>query len=294
MPFDPAGIFSLIPSYKAEPGKTIRTEQHNPPLEDIASGLSSVVLRDGRAGMVGPLPMGGFPIQNMADGINSADAATKGQLDAISDALGNASGLDVGTTAGTVAAGDDPRFDPWAMQPIGVPIPMLGNLVGVVAPPKDKAYRYVLLTAGETGSGAYNEGILTGESVSGSAPLVVATAVISLAGSPINGRTINLINTERRFLRAGSAGSVQNDAMQRITGAFETRSLETGSQIFYDQGGGALGVADAVTTGPSVAGSSNTRTRQRTTFDSANSPDARTDTETRPKNIGVTYYLRIK
>ena len=111
--------------------------------------------------------------------------------------------------------------------------------------------------------------------------------------SPVNGLTINLINTERRFLRAGSAGAVQNDAMQQITGAFETRSLDTGSPIFYNQAG-ALTVADSGVSGASVGGDSNTRNRQRTTFDSANSPDARTDTETRSKNIGVTYYMRIK
>jgi hypothetical protein len=80
MPYDSGGLFSLVPSYKAVAGQTIRTEQHNPPLEDLASGMSSVLIRDGRAGMVGPLPMGGFPIQNMLDGTNATDGATVGQV----------------------------------------------------------------------------------------------------------------------------------------------------------------------------------------------------------------------
>lgn len=80
MPFDTAGVFSLVPSYRAIPGNTVRTENHNPPLEDIANGLSSVLPRDGRAGMVGPLPMGGFAITNLAPGSASTDAATVGQV----------------------------------------------------------------------------------------------------------------------------------------------------------------------------------------------------------------------
>lgn len=196
--------------------------------------------------------------------------------------LGGAAFLDVGTGANTVAAGDDP----WAMQPIGVPVPLMDNLSGVAAPPKDKDYRYVLLTAGESGSGDYNDGILTGESVSGSAPLVVATAVISLSGSPVNGLTINLINTERRFLRAGSAGAVQNDAMQQITGFMDNvwrSSTSVAGAISYDGG--------TASDRPAASGSSSTA---KFSFNSANSPGARTDTETRPKNIGVTYYMRIK
>ncbi|MGN7962191.1 phage tail protein [Brucella sp. 22210] len=80
MPFDPAGNFSLVPSYKAVPGQTIRTEQHNPPLEDIAQALSSVLVRDGRNGMVGDLNMGSFGIKNLRPGTDNTDAATVGQV----------------------------------------------------------------------------------------------------------------------------------------------------------------------------------------------------------------------
>ena len=80
MPYDSGGNFSLVPSYKATPGQTIRTEQHNPPLEDVASALSSVLVRDGRNGMVGVLNMGSFPITNVAASQTATSAATVGQV----------------------------------------------------------------------------------------------------------------------------------------------------------------------------------------------------------------------
>lgn len=80
MPFDPAGIASLPPSTWASPGQTIRTEQHNPPFRDIEAMLSAVLKRDGRDGMVGPLSMGGFPINNVGSSTSPTAAATVSQL----------------------------------------------------------------------------------------------------------------------------------------------------------------------------------------------------------------------
>lgn len=79
MPYNPAGLFSLIASYFATPGATIRTEQHNPVFEDVASALSSVLLRDGRAPMTGPLNMNGFPINNVVAGSSPSSVATLAQ-----------------------------------------------------------------------------------------------------------------------------------------------------------------------------------------------------------------------
>lgn len=80
MPLDPAGNMSLVPSYRAQPGTTIRTEQHNPPLEDIANVMSMHLVRDGRNGMVGALNMGTFPVQNVGAGVGPNDAATMAQI----------------------------------------------------------------------------------------------------------------------------------------------------------------------------------------------------------------------
>lgn len=79
MPFDNAGNASLPPSTWAVAGQTIRTEQHNPPFRDIEAMLSSVLIRDGRAGMVGPLQMGGFPITGLGSSADPSAAATVGQ-----------------------------------------------------------------------------------------------------------------------------------------------------------------------------------------------------------------------
>lgn len=79
MPYNPAGLFSLVASYFANPGTTIRTEQHNPVFEDIQSALSQVYLKDGRAPMTGPLNMNGFPINGVGPGQNADNVATVGQ-----------------------------------------------------------------------------------------------------------------------------------------------------------------------------------------------------------------------
>lgn len=88
--------------------------------------------------------------------------------------------------------------DPWAMFPIGVPFPMYYP-TPALAPPANKSYRYVRLTAADS----YNAGCIGSESVSGSAPLISATGVITLANSPLLGQTVRLLNTELRFIRPG-------------------------------------------------------------------------------------------
>ena len=166
--------------------------------------------------------------------------------------------------------------DPWRQQPVGVPIPILDSITGVAQPPTGNPYRYIKLTA----SDSYNTGVLTSESVTGSAPLVVATAVISLAGSPINGQTVNLVNTEGRFLRGStSAGSVQNDAFQGH------RHDSSPNDVWHNSGGSVLGFAGISTAikvqvlDPITDGVNGT---------------PRTANETRSKNIGVTFFMRIK
>lgn len=183
-----------------------------------------------------------------------------------------------------------PEVDPWAQQPVGVPIPLLDSLVGVSNPPTNLNYRYIKLTA----SDSYNTGVLTSESVSGSAPLVVATAVISLSGSPINGETVNLINTERRFLRAGSSGTVENDQMQQITGAANALLHASSTVPLIGSVTGAIGLRAAYGANYISGQAAGPTIQDGIDFNSANSPNARTGTETRSKNIGVTYFMRIK
>ena len=88
MPFDSNGRFSLAPGYLGVTGQTILTSQHNPPLEDIASGLSVTLLRTGVAPMLANLPMGGFKMTGLASGTAATDAVSKSQLDGAAPPVG--------------------------------------------------------------------------------------------------------------------------------------------------------------------------------------------------------------
>ena len=177
----------------------------------------------------------------------------------------------------------------WLSKGIGELYWVDSSMTGAETPPDDSAlYRYILLTAGENGTGEYNDGLLTSESVSGSAPLVIATAVISDAGSPLNGETVNLINTEGRFIRAStSPGTVQADQMQQITG-----SIGDAAGVWPGAAGssGAFSATTAANNRPANGSASSSRYE----FDSANSAGARTGNETRAKNIGLSAYMRIR
>ena len=201
---------------------------------------ASYVRRDGTQGMLANLPMGGFKITGLVNGTANTDAATVGQL-------------------------PEGRM-------IGEIFYLADNLAGVAAPSNDGAAKYIKLTAGLSGGGGYNEGLLASESVSGSAPLVSATAQIS--SGPMTGATVHLINTERRFLRAGSAGTLQNGQIEAHDHAIWTFNVGgSGSSARFVGGSSDSG---------SFGGGDDALGVRRTGGD-----------ETRPRNIGVTAYMRI-
>ncbi|WP_177414111.1 phage tail protein [Pseudomonas sp. KBW05] len=167
-------------------------------------------------------------------------------------------------------------IDPWAMVPVGSYVP-LHDVGSVPAPSRTSPfYKYIRLTA----SDGYNNPILVSESVSGTAPELIATGVVSLAGSPLNGVRISLINTERRTLKAGLPGVVEQDALQNITGTFGGAEASPSTTGAFSNGGWF----------GSVAAGGNTRNVLN--FDA--SLVVRTAAETRVKSLGVTYYLRVK
>jgi len=169
--------------------------------------------------------------------------------------------------------------------PIGMPFPVWDHITGVTAPSNSGSEKYIKLTAGEDGVGEYNEGLLTNESVSGTAPLVTATADIDLAGSPLNGQTVHLINSENRYVMPGTGtGTTANDQMQQITG--EVSNLMSGQTTTYQ------GALSSSVGGSPGAGGNNYR-YATISLDSANSPDARTGDHTNVKHIQATFYMRI-
>jgi len=178
-----------------------------------------------------------------------------------------------------------------ATTPIGGYVFVQSNLTGAEAPDSET---HILLTAGEDGVGEYNQGKLTNESVSGSAPLVVATAEIADAESPMNGQTVQLVNTENRYLMPGtSPGAVAFDQMQQITGRASAQGL---TRQFTDIGDGRTDGVFNFSESPFNNANprhSGARSVGELNFNSADSPDARTGDHTSPKNIEVTVYMRI-
>jgi hypothetical protein len=179
--------------------------------------------------------------------------------------------------------------NPFLLKAIGEPFAIWDHISGCPIPSNAGSAKFIKLTAGLTGTGGYNQGLLTAESVSGSSPLVQATAEIT--AGPLAGQIVPLINTEGAFVRPGtSSGSLQLDQMQRITG--DVRRIHIDSS---DVGNGALSLP--TTDARDFAAGGNAMRRGVMFFDSANSPDARvsatTTGETRPKNRQATYYMRI-
>lgn len=172
----------------------------------------------------------------------------------------------------------------WRSRAIGEVYRVNTAIVGADVPPSSTTDTvWIELTMGLTGVGAFNNGKLTGESVSGSAPLVLASAVVSFAGSPIDGQTIRLLNTEGRIERPSSTpGTLQNDQMQ---GHFHAIS-PTSSQVVNAAGSGTQDFGSGIRATPAAAIGA-------PTTDGTNGTP-RTGTETRMKNVGVKTYMRIK
>lgn len=188
-----------------------------------------------------------------------------------------------GTAFIATVGGNDPVAK-WRNVGIGGYYIVDTSKTGVEIPPSsDPELVFIELTAGLTGSGAFNNGKLTTESVSGSAPLVLATAVVAVTGSTMNGQTVDLINTEARVLRpSASPGTKQNDALQDIDAQID---------LAHTSGSSASGAFTATSISGSRNGSDNFATI-RLAF--AASRVARTASETRMKNVGVKAYMRVK
>ena len=159
---------------------------------------------------------------------------------------------------------------------------LFDHIAGVSAPDNSGTAKYIRLTAGQSGAGGYNEGLLTNESVSGSAPLVEATAEI--ATGPLAGQIVPLINTEEASLRAReTSGVLQMDQMQghhhRLRGS---GTAQAGSNFV----GGMNSTNDDPTVAMSFFGADGI-------ISDGSNGTPRTGSETRSKNRSATAYMRI-
>jgi hypothetical protein len=153
--------------------------------------------------------------------------------------------------------------------PIGGYVTVQGDLVGAGVPDQD---RYIRLVSGLAGVGGYNEGKLTTESVSGISPLINATAVISDPESPLDGQTVRLLETEERFLRAGNPGQMQDSQLELHSHGMGSMAAEYADGAYTRMLGSASNGVQSTTAGST----------------------GNFGSETRPRNIGVAVYMRIK
>ena len=194
--------------------------------------------------------------------------------------------------ASVIRGSDNFDSQPYASFPIGVPFEIWDHFAPVLLPDNTGGIKFIKLTANDS----YNDGLLTNESVSGSAPLVEATSEIAVG--PLQGLTVHLINTEEAVIRARTvSGELQMDQMQRIEGKIGDGN-RLGMMIGEaTQNATTSGAFSAAFTGATRASGGNDRGINDVTFNSANSPDARTssttDGETRVKNVSATAYMRI-
>lgn len=92
--------------YLAVTGQTIEASQHNPPLEDLAAAMTRRYMRDGRAPMLGNIPMNGYRATGAGDGVDAQDYVTLAQVQALIAAVASVpTGLIVPYTGNTVPAG---------------------------------------------------------------------------------------------------------------------------------------------------------------------------------------------
>lgn len=179
------------------------------------------------------------------------------------------------------------RFSPWAMKLIGEPFPLMDFINGAGQPPRDQWYKYIKLTAND----GYNNGLLISETVTGSAPQISAWATIQCSGSPLNGQTIHLINTERLFLRAGNPG-VFEDSQNRWHS--HSGSTSEGGEHSHTY-------TRWVHRGEGPDGKNGwewfAETTENTSISGRHSHSLNINgdggSEARPRNMGVNYYMRI-
>lgn len=265
MPRDSGGNV-VVNRQPAVSGQTVLAEQVNVPFADIQAMLNLVAWRDGISPWTGSQNANGFRLTNVGDPSSAQDAVTLSYIQTL--------------------------LDPWALKAVGEFVAYDAG-EALTPPPKANAlYRYVLLTAGQTGAGAYNESILIDETVSGTDPNIVATAKVNLVNSPLNGKTIRLINTERRFIRPGVGGTLEDS--QNLAHPHTINDPGHPHTLLSNI---PLPVADfdrGNTGSPSLFSidnfESNAPTSTNTTGITINSSGGN---EARPRSMGVVYYRRI-
>lgn len=82
MPFNGAGLFVRIYSWEddAAAGLLIDSERMDTDTDDIATGLSLCITRDGQSAWLANIPAGGFKITGLGNGTVASDSLNYGQV----------------------------------------------------------------------------------------------------------------------------------------------------------------------------------------------------------------------
>ena len=177
---------------------------------------------------------------------------------------------------------------PMAPHEIGEPFAVALHL-GALPPSQIGPYRYIELTAGKSGVGEYNNGLITSEIVTGAFPLVIATAEIALVGSPLVGQSIHLLNTEQRFIQPGIAGTVNRHHTAPPVSAFSAASNGSHSHGMKMYTSGSIGSFAAWADSNRQSGEVSTNAAGAHTHTVSGG-----DAVTRPKYGEFVFFMRIK
>lgn len=290
MPYDSSGNASLVPGYLATSGQTILASQHNPPLEDIASMLSQVLLRSGVAPMGGNLSLAGFKVTNAANGVSDGDYVNMSQLAGVIAQIAAVAASVTAAVPTGVVQGFRLTTAPagWIKENGGT----VGNAVsgGTTRANADTEALFTLLWQ------QFSNTILPIQTSGG----VITTRGVSAAADFAANKRMPLFDSRSQFHRGAddglgydtglTVGATQLDAIQNITGGFSSRRTAVANTedvadwtgAFFDNGLGGSDLAVGVST--SVQ-------RRQTGFNA--SLVVRTSTETRPRSSVLLFCIKL-
>lgn len=280
IPYDSNGNFSLVAGYLAVSGQTILASQHNPPFEDVASGMSQVLLRSGAAPFGGNQSMAGFKITNAGAGSADGDYVTMAQLNAIVATIANAAptGAVKGFRRTTAPAG-------WTMEDGGT----IGNAAsgGTNRANSDTEALFTLLW------GQFSNTILPIQTSAGAASTRGASAAADYAAN----KRLPLFDSRSRFLR-GSDSGLGYDATITVGLAQDdlikahTHGVTDGGHAHAQQGSGTPGGTNTAQFSGALTAASpqTTNTATATTGITIQNFGG---TETRPRASGVLYCIKL-
>ena len=175
--------------------------------------------------------------------------------------------------------------DPFETKAIAEPFPVWDHITGAQIPDNSGTAKFIRLTAGQSGFGEYNEGLLIDEQATGSGALFQVSAEIAVG--PLAGNRVWLVNNMGAFIRAGTAsGTFRPDQMQGHRHEIQNAAANpVASSGFVGDGGAIL---------PGFRGTSVSNDFARTIRADATNGTPRIGDRTYPAHVDGTYYMRIE